>query len=245
MKRISFVFAFILSAATTLFGQSKADVVNKIWKNVGGKKVWEQSRFIMFEFSPEKEGKSVMSRTHLWDRYTGDYRFESQTPDNKNLLVLFNVQNKKGKSFIDGKPASDSLNIINIKKAYAAFVNDSYWLLVPVKLEDPGVNLKLKDPEEIEGKKYSVLHLDFDKVGLTPGDQYWLYVDPENGKIIRWKFLLQGQKEYGSFNWTDYKDLGGGLKIATRKQNIKQNSAINFPIATVLVSVDPKKFIKQ
>ena len=164
MKTINFVFAFILISATTLFGQSKADILNKIWGNIGGKKVWEQSRFIMFEFSPEKEGKSVMSRTHLWDRYTGDYSFEAQTADNKKLLVLFNVQNQKGKSFVDGKPASDSLNTANIKKAYAAFVNDSYWLLVPVKLEDPGVNVELTDPEEIEGKKYTSLFFKFFRV---------------------------------------------------------------------------------
>ncbi|WP_026896923.1 DUF6503 family protein [Daejeonella oryzae] len=245
MKQICYTLALVFLAASTLFGQSKTEVVNAVWNSAGGKKVWEQSRYIMFEFAPERDGKTVTSRTHLWDRYTGDYRFETKTSDNKSLLVLFNVQNQKGQSFIDGAAVPDSLNAVNLKKAYASFVNDSYWLLVPVKLEDPGVNLELKDAEEVDGKKYNVLHLDFDKVGLTPGDQYWLYIDPATGTINRWKFLLQGQKEPGIFTWTNYKDLGGGLKLATRKQNINQNSAINFPIATVLVSVDPEKFKKQ
>jgi hypothetical protein len=180
----------------------------------------------------------------LWDRYTGDYRFETKTPANENLLVLFNVNNQKGKSFINGKPLSDSLSTIEIKKAYGYFINDSYWLLAPLKLEDAGVNITLKDPEYIDGTSCEVLHLDFNKVGMTPGDQYWLYVDPNNGQIKRWKFLLQG-KETGIFNWTQYKDLGGGLKLSTIKQNINQNQAITFPVASVLVSVEPAKFTEK
>ncbi len=245
MKKFSFLLSAILLSAIFVFGQSKTEIVNDIWKSAGGKKVWEQSRYLMFTFSPERDGKSVMSRTHLWDRYTGDSRFESNTPDNRKLLVLFNVNTQKGKSFLDNQAVSDSLNKVYLNKAYASFINDSYWLLVPLKLEDPGVNLEVMPKEEIEGKNYNVLHMNFDKVGLTPGDQYWLYVDPETGKIFRWKFLLQGQKDYGIFNWTNYKDLGGGLKLATKKENINQNSAINFPIATVMVSVDPDKFKKQ
>ena len=244
MKNVNFLLLFILFSSD-IAAQSKADVVKSIWEYAGGKKKWEQSRFLTFEFAPQRDGKTVTSRTHLWDRYTGDYRFESLTPENKKLLVLFNVNNQKGKSFLDGKPVADSLNTINIKKANAAFINDSYWLLMPLKLEDPGVNLEVKKAEEVGGEKYTVLHLDFDKVGLTPGDQYWLYVDPENGKIVRWKFLLQGQKEYGIFDWSNYKDLGGGVKLATLKKNISQNSAINFPRASILIKVDMAKFKKQ
>ena len=63
--------------------------------------------------------------------------------------------------------------------------------------------------------------------------------------IGRWKFLLQGQKEYGIFDWSNYKDLGGGVKLATLKKNISQNSAINFPRASILIKVDMAKFKKQ
>ncbi|HUH32821.1 MAG TPA: hypothetical protein VLZ28_02650, partial [Daejeonella sp.] len=143
---------------------------------------------------------------------------------------------------INGKPVPDSLNEVEIKKAYGYFINDSYWLLAPLKLEDPGVSVTLDAPEEVEGTLCDVLHLDFNKVGLTPGDQYWLYVDSGTGLIKRWKFLLQGKSEPGTFNWTKYKDLGGGLKLATRKQNINQNNAITFPVASVLISVEPEKF---
>ena len=245
MKKICFVVTVIALLSGCATGQTKEALIEKIWNGAGGKKTWQESRFITFVFNAQKAGKTISRRSHLWDRYTGDYRFETRTPRSENLLVLFNVNNQKGKSFINGKLLSDSLSTVQIKKAYSYFINDSYWLLAPVKLEDEGVNVTLQDPEDIDGTSCEVLHVNFDKVGLTPGDQYWLYVDPENGQIKRWKFLLEGKKEPGIFNWTNYKDLGGGLKLSTRKQNINQNQAIHFPVASVLISVEPEKFTKK
>lgn len=253
MKTSSLIIAAILLLSscspqkTTNEGspQTKEDVINKILESSGGRKAWQNSRYLNFSFAPQKEGKTVSSRSHLWDRYTGDYRFEAKTPTNENLLVLFNVNTQKGTSYLDGKILPDSLNTKEIKRAYGNFINDSYWLFLPFKLEDEGVNVTLKDPEVIEGSKLDVLHLSFGKVGLTPGDQYWLYVDSASGQIKRWRFLLQGKQE-GTFNWTDYKDLGGGLKLATFKQNINQTGGgIKFPIASVLTSVDREKFTKE
>lgn len=245
MKKLCFVISVITLLTGCVTGQTKEDVIEKIWDAAGGKKTWNDSRFLTFVFAPQKDGKTVVQRSHLWDRYTGDYRFETKTSDNQTILVLFNVNSKKGKAFINGKPVPDSLNDSEVEKAYGYFINDSYWLIAPLKLEDPGVNVTLRESEDIEGTSCHVLHLDFEKVGLTPGDQYWLYVDPETGLIKRWKFLLQGKKEPGIFNWTNYKDLGGGLKLSTHKQNINQNNAITFPVASVLISVEPEKFTKK
>ena len=237
-----FLITFLASCATV---QTKEDVIDRVWKGAGGRKVWEESRFLSFDFAPQREGKTLANRSHLWDRYTGDYRFETKTPENKNLLILFNINTQKGNSFLDGKVLPDSTNIKEIKKAYAYFINDSYWLFAPLKLEDKGVNVTLKDSEIIDGKEHDVLHLTFGKVGLTPGDQYWLYIDRDNGQVNRWKFLLEGEKEPGIFNWTNYKDLGGGLKLSTRKEEINQKIAITFPVASVLISVDRQKFTKR
>jgi len=223
---------------------TKEDVINKIWESSGGRKTWQNSRYLKFAFAPQRDGKTVSSRTHLWDRYTGDYRYEAKTSTNQNLLVLFNVGSLKGSSYLDGKILPDSLNVKEIKRAYGHFINDSYWLLAPLKLEDEGVNVTLKDSEDIEGTKMNVLHLTFGKVGLTPGDQYWLFVDSLSGQVKRWKFLLQSKQE-GDFRWTDYKDLGGGLKLSTFKQSLKQEGGgIKFPIASVLTTVDREQFTK-
>ncbi|MBC7743573.1 MAG: hypothetical protein H7096_00555 [Flavobacterium sp.] len=245
VKTICIILCAVVVLSSCASSQSKEDVINKIWNGAGGKKTWQNSRFLTFVFAPQKEGKTLASRSHLWDRYTGDYRFETKTEENENLLVLFNVNTQKGISYLNGKTLPDSLNKKEIKNAYGYFINDSYWLLAPLKLEDEGVKVTLNQPEIIEGTSCEVLHLAFGNVGITPGDQYWLYVDSETGHIKRWKFLLEGTKEPGIFNWTNYKDLGGGLILATQKQTIDKSFAITFPIASVLIDVERNKFTKK
>ncbi len=244
MKIAGILLSLIMLFSACEQQQTKEDVIDKIWKATGGKKNWQKARYLTFVFAPQKEGKTTINRTHLWDRYTGDYRLEAKTADDRNLLVLFNVNTKKGTAYINETPQTDSLNIKEIDRAYKYFINDSYWLLAPLKLEDEGVNVTLRDHEVVDGKDCNVLHLTFGNVGITPGDQYWLYADSETGEIVQWKFLLQSKSE-GTFRWTNYKDLGGGLRLATHKQNLNQNAAITFPDARVLKEVEQGRFIKN
>jgi hypothetical protein len=245
MKQLCFVISVIALFSGSVEAQTTGDIIDKIWEGAGGKKNWEESRFLTFVFAPQKGGKTLLRRSHLWDRYTGDYRFETKTAKNQVLLVLFNVNSKKGQSFINGKPLSDSLNVIELKNAYSYFVNDSYWLLAPLRLEDPGVKVFLEQSEEIEGTSYYVLRVNFEKGGMNPAGQSWFYVDPGNGQVKRSKFFDAGKKDPHIYTWTNYKDLGGGLKLSTRKQNIDRNNAITFPVASVLISVEPEKFTNK
>ena len=117
MKKISFLLSAFILFSGIVAAQTKEEVISKIWEGAGGKKNWQESRFITFVFAPEKDGKVLLRRSHLWDRTTGNYRFETKTDKNEALLVLFNVNTLKGRSFINGRPLTDSLNTIQIKKA--------------------------------------------------------------------------------------------------------------------------------
>ncbi|MEO5912085.1 MAG: hypothetical protein ABIP95_14435 [Pelobium sp.] len=233
------IFTFLLSAQS----QTKEQVIDKVWAGVGGKTAFEKARYLQFTFASERNGKIGNGRNHVWDRYTGDYRFEN-TANGKTSTVLFNVNNQTGKAYEDGVLLPDTTAAKLIKRAYAAFINDTYWLMVPLKLQDPGVNTELAAAETIDGTKYDIIHLNFDKVGLTPGDQYWLYVNDATGEIGQWKFLLQNQKNSSTFVWDPYQDLGNGLKLSLKKTNKESNSSIVFPDTKVLKSVDQNIFIK-
>jgi len=224
--------------------QTKQQVFDKIWKAVGGKSSLDKARYFQFDFAVEKDGKASIPRRHVWDRYTGDYRLETSDTTGKKTVALFNVNSKAGNVYVDGVLQQDTTTKNLIKKAYAAFINDTYWLMVPLKLQDDGVNTELQADETVDGKKCNVLHINFDKVGLTPGDQYWLYVNDKTGEIIRWKFLLQNQTKASVFNWTPYQALGNGLKLSTKKTNINGQSSIYFPVARVLKKVDKNIFLK-
>jgi hypothetical protein len=79
-----------------------------------------------------------------------------------------------------------------LERAYGRFINDTYWLLMPMKMEDPGVNLAYDGEKEIDGADYDVVKLTFNGVGLTPGDTYWVYVNRKTHLVERWEYILEG-----------------------------------------------------
>ncbi|OAQ38571.1 hypothetical protein A5893_14235 [Pedobacter psychrophilus] len=247
MRKTTLLFAFFFAIVFSLSAQNlpnKDVVLEKVWKAVGGKSAFEKSRYLEFTFAPIRQGNQSAGRHHIWDRYTGDYRFESTADNGTKTVVLFNVNNKKGKAYENGNLLPDSTSNKIINRAYAAYINDSYWLMSPLKLQDEGVNTQLEDNQEINNQTCNVIHLNFDKVGLTPGDQYWMYVNEKTGEIIQWKFLLQNQKNSSIFEWEPYQDLGNGLKLSVKKTNKESSTSIYFPVAKVLQKVDNNIFTK-
>jgi hypothetical protein len=94
---------------------------------------------------------------------------------------------------------------------YERWVNDTYWIVMPFKLRDPGVHLKHARTERLDsGAEYDVLELSFDKgVGLTSGDRYWLYVNRGTRLLDRWEMLLQDQKPPPSAaSWEGWTQVG-------------------------------------
>lgn len=244
IKKLTQILVVILLYSFGANAQDKETVINKVWDAVGGKTNFEKARYFQFTFASERNGKLNPGRTHLWDKFTGNYRLESETADGKKSVVLFNTNTKTGKAFENGVQIPDSTANKLVIRAYAAFINDTYWLLVPTKLQDPGVNTKLESDEIINNEDCFVINLNFDKVGLTPGDQYWLYISRTNGQVVRWKYLLQNQKNSSVLDWAPYQELGQGVKLSTKKTNTTNNSSIVFPLAKVLESVDQNIFIK-
>lgn len=80
-----------------------------------------------------------------------------------------------------------------LETGYGRFINDTYWLLMPLKMRDPGVNLDYDGEKKIDKQTYDVVKLTFDKVGLTPGDTYWVYVNRDTHLIDRWEYILEGE----------------------------------------------------
>ena len=223
--------------------ESKEEVLAKVWNATGGKTAFEKSRYFRFDFTYESEGKVLSVRRHLWDRYTGDYRLERTGNDGKKMIVLFNTNSQSGQSYVDGMMETiDSMNTKNVKRAYATFINDTYWLINPVKLQDPGVNVTLYDNETVDGTECNVLGLTFgNDIGLTPQDQYWLYVNQKSGEIVRWKYKLQNSTSTGEWKWESYRDIGG-MNFSTRKISSDGKAVISFPNAKIMETVNTELF---
>lgn len=169
------------------------DLAAAVWKASGGEN-WPKVKTIDFTFAVEKGGQRVLSAEHHWDVAAQTDHVKWKDKD-----ITVNLAD----------PAQDE----EAQKAYARWVNDSYWLLAPVKLRDRGVHVAYEGTKEIDGATREVLHLSFDPIGLTPNDQYLLYVDPAKHLVTSWDYLPKpGESSHST--WGDYQ-TSGGLTLAT------------------------------
>lgn len=219
----------------TIEPETSADSVAYRLLQAHGADAWAQAPYLRFNFAIESpKGTQVIAR-HLWDRTTGEYRVEWSSGPDSSYVALVNIRDvangrPAGTVYLNGTELSGEADEEARSQAYGRFINDTYWLLAPLKAFDPGVNREyLPDSSTAE---HEVMHLTFGDVGLTPGDQYWLYASTETGRLDRWAFHLQGMPDDAPpqpFDWTGYTKLktdAGAVHLSTRKEAVGGNQAI-------------------
>ena len=200
------LFTLIFSSSSIL-AQSKDKKANAIVQEMltamGGMKNYNNTHFIQWDF---------VNRRLFWDKWTGDVRVEN--PSAKQV-ILVNINTLKGKVYENGVLVKDQTKSNNLlENAKNWWINDSYWLVMPWKLQDPGANLTyLKTDKLPNGKVADILQLTFKNVGVTPENKYWLYVDKGDHLIKQWA-------HYKNFNdaepkflkpWNNYQKVGNIL----------------------------------
>lgn len=239
--------AVFIAAAASVFAADrdpKADAIGKeMIAGMGGEKAWEKARQFRFDFVVEREGKKAASRSHAWDRYTGDYRVSGTDKNGVPFTVYLNVNTKQGKAFSGGKPAEGEAEAALVKNAYGMFINDTYWLLAPWKVFDPGVHLTYDGEKPCpDGGVCDVLKLTFDDVGLTPRDMYWLFVTRDGRKMVQWQYVLNGSNDPPTVvPWKDWRPYGG-IMLATEKPMTGKPVMIRFENLSVSATRDDALF---
>jgi hypothetical protein len=224
--------------------RTRADsVALRVYEAMGGPEVWSAARYLQFQFGRESDGVRQVFRKHAWDRWTGQYRVEWQQGLDSAYVVLFNVNTRQGRAYLNGGAVPTSAEAALLADAYEGFINDTYWLLMPVKLLDPGV-YRTYVPDSSNAVQ-EVIELAFGSVGLTPGDRYWVYVNRATGLVDRWAMVLQGNPTAAPRvnQWTDYQTFetpAGALRLAVRKQGAR--SALMTDGLVVSVTVPPDLF---
>ena len=115
---------------------------------------WDKARQFRFDFVVEREGKPIARFSHAWDRYTGDYRVSGTDKTGAPFAVYFNVNTKgRARRSSTASPRRARRTTRMLKNAYGRFINDTYWLLAPWKIFDPGVHLRLRRGEAVPGRR--------------------------------------------------------------------------------------------
>lgn len=243
------------ATAPTLETQADS-VAMQLYEAHGGAEAWASVPYLRFDFGVESEGETQVAARHLWNRETGDYRLEWEAGPDSQYVALFDVEvfgehaaestPEAGQVYLNGEAVDAEENASLLEQAHRRFVNDTYWLLAPVKVFDPGVNRSYE--ADSSDAQHDVLHLTFGEVGLTPGDEYWLYVNRETGRVDRWAFHLQHMEDdepARAYEWTDYLTFdvpAGTIHLAARKAAQDGESAIVFPSLDAPESVSDDAF---
>ncbi len=176
-------------------------------------------RYLAFDFVYEVGDAAPIAYRHYWDVGTGAYRVEGMLDEEQTpYVVIFNVNTREGNAWIAGKPALGEDLARLLEDAYGRFINDSYWLIMPLKLLDPGVHLHHEGEVSSETGVRDRIRVSFDPgIGLTPGDVYWIEVDRKSGRMVRWEFILEGDEEKYGYSWTEWGKYGP-LNLSTVKE---------------------------
>jgi hypothetical protein len=216
---------------------SRADsMAMQLYRAHGGPEVWTNVPALAYTFAvgkAVKDGDTTRQRVarHWWRRSDGQYRVRwSEGPDSTYTAVFntneFSREPPTGRAALNGTRLDSAAEQRALRQAHVRYANDSYWLLAPLKLFNDGVNRSLAaDPVRADSLPRA-LHLNFDQVGITPKDRYWLTPDSTTGRLARWTFALQGmgpEQPPGVFRWTGYESFStpaGPLTLSTRKENV-------------------------
>ena len=213
----------------------------RIYEAHGGPEVWEGVPALAFSFavgqasdgdgdSTRRARRNRVAR-HWWRRTDGSYRVEWSAGPDSSYTAVFNTSQfetdppRRGRAMLNGTRLDSAAEQHALRQAYVRFANDTYWLLAPLKLFDDGVNRSVEPFPAPPDSGRPALHLDFDQVGITNEDRYWMVPDSASGRLGRWGFALQDmdpQQPPGVFRWAGYETFStpaGSLALSTRKVN--------------------------
>ncbi|WP_086929672.1 hypothetical protein [Agarilytica rhodophyticola] len=211
-------FIFLLPCKDTLAQEynhdSKAGMIaNTSLEAMGGRKNYNDVRYISWLFFGR--------RFHVWDKHTGDIRIEYG--EGKNNLLLMNIHNKKGRVWENGKEVKDkALLAEKMKWGYEVWINDSYWVVMPYKLHDPGVNLTYsREDKSSDGRPVDVLTMTFNEVGVTPENKYEVFIDKESHFITEFSYYPKVEDKEPKFllPWKNWRPYGKIMLSDNRGEN--------------------------
>jgi hypothetical protein len=176
------------------------EVADATMAAMGGRKAWNDARCLQWSF--------FKPRTHLWDKWTGEYRLAED-----KRVVRMNLVSGQGRVFEDGVEVTDPAKVAEqLKHAKSVWINDSYWLIMPYKLKDDGVTLKYVGEQALpDGRAADVIRLTFAGVGDTPLNKYDVWVARDDHLVAQWSYFAEAGNAEPSMTtpWTDWQRYGG------------------------------------
>lgn len=215
------------------------EIADSVMMAQGGRKNWDDTHYIAWNFFDV--------RKLIWDKYTGNVRIENLKDSTKTLV---NITTGKGKVWKNGAEVTQPDSLAKyLQQGKEAWINDSYWLVMPFKLKDTGLTLHYVGQDTVAGgKQADVLELTFKNVGATPENKYRVYVDKSTHLVSQWAHYKNAADQVPAFvmPWQDYQTYGSiklsGDRGQAKLTDIQVLNELPETVFTSFAAVDlPKK----
>ncbi len=214
-----------------------AVLVEKMMEAMGGNKNWDELSYVSWTF--------FGARHLIWDK--GNNRVRIESPRDSSIYLV-NMNDLSGKYSYNGERVMDAQLVSEkMKRGKSMWTNDMYWLFMPFKLYDKGVNVTYQRTDTtLQGITADVLELTFDEVGYTPDNKYEVYIDQEDGLIKQWNFYAEASQDSVSkiWPWDNYKNYNGLLLSSDRSDKSGPSNVRVYPTLDdkVFTSFDPFEY---
>lgn len=159
---------------------------------------WQQTGAVRWSFRGNRE--------HLWDRRRSLARVGWD-----DVEVLLDLSTREGLVTKKGRSVTGDRREKLTERAYAYWVNDSFWLNPVSKVFDSGTVRSLVTLDD----GTPALLVEYTSGGLTPGDAYLWIVD-EKGLPTTWRMWVSSLPVGGTkASWEQWETLATGARIAT------------------------------
>jgi len=237
-KLVTFLLSVLFAASATA---QTADALARRAYDAAGGAAWEKARYFEYTFSVYRGEERVTAFPQRWDRVTGEYRVSGTDPKRNEFLAIVNVKTKKGRAWLNGEEVHDSRLDDTIALALRRFDNDTFWLLMPLKLVEPGAKL------EVMGERTDSCGRTWDVVKLTSeGSTHWAWIQRDTGIVEEWDMKLQGTPpddppvQVMLHDFTRY----GTLLVSTRREVRNKNQTVKLEDLKVLAEPPKGAFTK-
>lgn len=244
-KRLGYTLLLFISISFhfSIRAQTKEQVLELLWKGMGGRQSWEDARYFMFSCQTELHDIIPGEHSYIWDRVNNNCRFEGTTNDQQKLTVLFNTKTRTGKVYLNNQIVTNSDSSSKwLQPVLNAFYSDSFWLF-PSKLIDVTHLITTNEQELIGSSRYYVVEIKIRRpnFGEFPSK---LFIDTNTGRIFQWQAFASDGSILYNFNTSNFKEVGGGLILPTNFADANNNVNIFYPIVSALINVEADKFTK-
>lgn len=208
-------------------------LARRVHRFAGGAEGWRKVKNLVFTF--------LGRRRIFWDVESGKVRIETMSQPGRRPgrgaawgILVYDIAKDAGESLV-GNPGMRGAS----HSARSIWINDTYWLLVALKVLDPGVRLSIDEREDDDAKGVQRLRLAFAKVGLTPQNEYVLHVEDATGKVVQWDFYRDAEASPRSWRFADYRRIGP-LTLSLSRPMLDAPRRV-FQLSDVAINITPPR----